>query len=85
MSLVLRAVFIFAGAAAIAALSWVFYIFGGFLIYTAIQLALRATTTSRTSTRTPCCGSCAASCRSARTTTGASSSRVSTSGGCSPR
>ena len=39
-SLVLRAVFIFAGAAAIAAASWVFYILGGFLIYTAVQLAL---------------------------------------------
>ncbi|WP_319454655.1 MULTISPECIES: TerC/Alx family metal homeostasis membrane protein [unclassified Mycobacterium] len=40
LSLVLRAVFIFAGAAAIAAASWVFYILGAFLIYTAIQLAL---------------------------------------------
>jgi tellurite resistance protein TerC len=40
LSLVLRAVFIFAGAAAIAAWSWVFYILGGFLVYTAIQLAL---------------------------------------------
>lgn len=40
LSLILRAVFIFAGAAAIAAASWAFYILGGFLIYTAIQLAL---------------------------------------------
>ena len=40
LSLVLRAVFIFAGAAAIAAASWVFYLLGGFLVYTAIQLAL---------------------------------------------
>jgi tellurite resistance protein TerC len=40
LSLVFRAVFIFAGAAAIAAWSWVFYILGGFLLYTAIQLAL---------------------------------------------
>jgi len=40
LSLVFRAVFIFAGAAAIAAASWVFYILGGFLVYTAIQLAL---------------------------------------------
>ena len=38
-----RAVFIFAGAAAIAAASWVFYILGGFLVYTAIQLALEDT------------------------------------------
>jgi TerC family integral membrane protein len=40
LSLVFRAVFILAGAAAIAAASWVFYILGGFLVYTAIQLAL---------------------------------------------
>ncbi|MDX1883388.1 TerC/Alx family metal homeostasis membrane protein [Mycolicibacterium sp. 120270] len=40
LSLVFRAVFIFAGAAAIAAWSWVFYVLGGFLVYTAIQLAL---------------------------------------------
>jgi len=40
LSLVLRAVFIFAGAAAIAAASWVFYILGAFLIYTAVRLAL---------------------------------------------
>ena len=39
LSLVLRAVFIAAGAAAIAAFSWVFYIFGAFLIYTAFKLA----------------------------------------------
>ena len=39
LSLVLRAVFS-AGAAAIAAASWVFYLLGGFLVYTAIQLAL---------------------------------------------
>ena len=36
----MRAVLIAAGAAAIAAASWVFYFFGAFLIYTAIQLAL---------------------------------------------
>ncbi|BDY29631.1 MULTISPECIES: TerC/Alx family metal homeostasis membrane protein [Mycolicibacterium] len=40
LSLVFRAAFIFAGAAAIAAASWVFYILGGFLVYTAVQLAL---------------------------------------------
>jgi TerC family integral membrane protein len=40
LSLVFRAVFIFAGAAAVAAASWVFYVLGGFLVYTAIQLAL---------------------------------------------
>jgi tellurite resistance protein TerC len=40
LSLAMRAVFIFAGAAAIAAASWVFYILGALLVYTAITLAL---------------------------------------------
>ena len=40
VSMLLRAVFILAGAAAIAAASWVFYIFGAFLVYTAVRLAL---------------------------------------------
>jgi TerC family integral membrane protein len=40
LSMLFRAVFIAAGAAAIAAASWVFYIFGAFLIYTAVRLAL---------------------------------------------
>lgn len=40
VSLVLRGIFIAAGAAAIAAFSWVFYIFGAFLVYTAVRLAL---------------------------------------------
>lgn len=40
VSLILRAVFIAAGAAAIAAASWVFYILGVFLVYTAIRLAI---------------------------------------------
>src|SRR4051812_14901462 len=40
VSMVLRGVFIAAGAAAIAAASWVFYFFGAFLIYTAVKLAL---------------------------------------------
>jgi TerC family integral membrane protein len=39
-SMVLRGVFIAAGAAAISAASWVFYFFGAFLIYTAFKLAL---------------------------------------------
>jgi len=38
IALVLRFIFIAVGAAAIAAFSWVFYIFGAFLIYTAISL-----------------------------------------------
>jgi tellurite resistance protein TerC len=38
MALVLRAIFIAAGAAIISSFSWVFYIFGAFLIYTAWKL-----------------------------------------------
>lgn len=38
MALLMRAVFIAVGAAAISAFSWVFYIFGLFLIFTAIKL-----------------------------------------------
>jgi tellurite resistance protein TerC len=39
LSMVFRGIFIAAGAAAIAAASWVFYLFGAFLIYTAVKLA----------------------------------------------
>ncbi|VEG51255.1 TerC family integral membrane protein [Mycolicibacterium aurum] len=39
MALAMRAVFIFIGAAAINAFSWVFYLFGIFLILTAVKLA----------------------------------------------
>jgi tellurite resistance protein TerC len=39
LALVLRGIFIAVGAAAIAQFSWVFYIFGAFLVYTAVNLA----------------------------------------------
>src|SRR6188472_912184 len=39
LALVLRGIFIALGAAAIAQFSWVFYIFGLFLVFTAINLA----------------------------------------------
>ncbi|HEY7045591.1 MAG TPA: TerC/Alx family metal homeostasis membrane protein [Jatrophihabitantaceae bacterium] len=39
LALVLRGLFIAAGAAAINAFSWVFYLFGAFLVYTAARLA----------------------------------------------
>jgi tellurite resistance protein TerC len=39
LALVLRGAFIAVGAAAINAFSWVFYLFGAFLIYTAVRLA----------------------------------------------
>lgn len=42
LSLVLRASFILAGAAAISAASWTFYVLGGFLLYTALTLALES-------------------------------------------
>jgi tellurite resistance protein TerC len=39
IALVLRAIFIAVGAAVIANFSWVFYLFGVFLVYTAVKLA----------------------------------------------
>ena len=39
IAIVLRGIFIAVGAAAIERFSWVFYIFGAFLIYTAVKLA----------------------------------------------
>jgi tellurite resistance protein TerC len=39
IALVLRGIFIWVGAAAIERFSWVFYVFGAFLIYTAIKVA----------------------------------------------
>jgi tellurite resistance protein TerC len=39
IALVLRAIFISVGAAVIAQFSWVFYLFGAFLVYTAVKLA----------------------------------------------
>jgi tellurite resistance protein TerC len=39
LALIMRAGFIAVGAAAIEAFSWVFYIFGAFLVYTAVNLA----------------------------------------------
>jgi len=43
-ALVLRGAFIAVGAAAIGRFSWIFYIFGAFLIYTAIKLAAQGET-----------------------------------------
>ncbi|MDQ1624807.1 MAG: tellurite resistance protein TerC [Actinomycetota bacterium] len=39
LALVMRGIFIALGAAAIAEFSWVFYLFGAFLVYTAVKLA----------------------------------------------
>ncbi len=38
LALVMRGIFIFVGAAAIERFSWIFYVFGAFLIYTALKL-----------------------------------------------
>ena len=40
LSLVLRGLFVAAGTAAIHAFSWLFYVFGAFLIYTAVRLLI---------------------------------------------
>jgi tellurite resistance protein TerC len=40
-AMVMRAVFILAGVAVLEALSWVIYIFGAFLVYTGIRIAIR--------------------------------------------
>lgn len=50
IALVLRAIFIAAGAAVIANFSWVFYIFGAFLIYTAWKLIQETAPTRRRTT-----------------------------------
>jgi tellurite resistance protein TerC len=42
MALVLRGIFIVVGAALIASFSWIFYIFGAFLLYTAYHQAFRS-------------------------------------------
>jgi len=39
LALIFRGIFIFVGAAAINNFSWIFYLFGAFLIYTAVKLA----------------------------------------------
>jgi tellurite resistance protein TerC len=39
LALIMRAIFIFVGAAAINQFSWIFYLFGLFLVYTAFKLA----------------------------------------------
>jgi tellurite resistance protein TerC len=43
LALVMRGIFIAIGAAAISAFGWIFYVFGAFLVYTAVQLARHGT------------------------------------------
>ena len=70
-ALVLRTIFILVGAAAIENFSWVFYLFGAILIYTAYVQARSggATTRTRTSRRTPSSGSPGRSSRRRTSTT----------------
>ena len=44
LALVMRAIFIVVGAAAINEFSWVFYVFGAFLLWTAVKLAKQGST-----------------------------------------
>jgi tellurite resistance protein TerC len=44
LALVFRGIFIALGAAAISAFSWIFYLFGAFLVYTAVMLARQGET-----------------------------------------
>jgi tellurite resistance protein TerC len=85
LSLVSRAVFILAGAAAIAAASWVFYISAGSWSTPRSSWPSRTPTRSRISTTTSRCGLSAASCRSARTTTAAGWSPAPARPACSRR
>ena len=52
LALVMRGIFIAVGAAAINNFSWIFYLFGLFLVWTAVKLAVRAAPTRRSSRRT---------------------------------
>ncbi|MFL6115895.1 MAG: TerC family protein, partial [Catenulispora sp.] len=53
LALIFRAVFIAVGAAAINQFSWVFFIFGGFLVYTAVKLVIDYRRSDEESARAP--------------------------------
>ncbi len=82
LSMLMRTVFIVAGAAAVNAASWVFYVFGAFLVYSAVGSPWRARTTRTTSRRVARSGACVGSCRSPRTTRAPPSPSAWTAGGC---
>ena len=63
IALVLRGGFILAGAAVIARFSWVFYLFGAFLVLTAIKVVVTERRGRRSSARTSRCAWCAGCCR----------------------
>jgi tellurite resistance protein TerC len=70
-ALVLRAIFIIAGVALIAKFHWVIYIFGAFLIITAIKMAFEKDKKIQPE-KTRFLNSCVESCRSTAVLTGAS-------------
>ena len=73
-ALVLRAVFIFAGVALIERFDWSLYVFGAFLLYTAVEDRPPRRGRGPPGRRTSCCGSCARSCRRPPSTTARSCS-----------
>ena len=83
LALVMRGIFIAVGAAAINQFSWVFYLFGAFLLYTAVKLAREGatTTTRRSTTRTGSSGSPRPTCRRPRSGTAPSCSSGRTASG----
>jgi tellurite resistance protein TerC len=80
-ALVLRAVFIFAGVSLIEKFDWILYVFGAFLLYTAVTTSPSRSTTTRTSP----CGSSARSSRRPTSTTVRSCSRWRTPSAWRPR
>ena len=76
IALVLRGIFILLGASLIENFSWIFYIFGAWLLYTAIQQAFAQPRRRGRSPRTRHRGSCASASASPTSTTASSCARV---------
>ena len=85
LALILRGIFIAVGAAAIAQFSWVFYIFGLFLVLTAVNLSARPATRTAGTTSRGWCASPGVTCPSPRPGTAPSSPSARTAPGCSRR
>ena len=85
-ALFMRGVMIVVGVALVARYHWILYVFGAFLVYTAIEDALsrRMKGTSRR-TKYSSSGCCGASSRSPGSSTGITSRRLSMAAGCSRR
>ena len=86
LALIMRGIFIAVGAAAINQFSWVFYLFGAFLVLTAVQPGARGRwRRSRATTSRGWSAGCASTCRSAMSGTASSSSSRRTASACSRR